>query len=171
MFFSCKKRSTYLRFSEKQLDFVNYSEGQIIKFIDTASTLQILKQNQYRRYFHEQIGILGRTGIFTEEYEVAYRAENNGGLGLQISVSALGRSLYVEIESYWNFYAIVLDSLQSTIPSLSVNGKIYRNVYPIKMYKHAQYIDNSDTATLFSNREYGIIQLVFPNGKKIVRAD
>jgi hypothetical protein len=171
LFSSCKKKKTYLNFTDKQLVFVNYSKGQNLKFIDTTSVLQTLIQYKYKREFHEQVGLYGKTGAFTEEYEVLYRAENNGSLDLQISVDALNRSLSLEIVSYWNHIAINPDSLQPTIPSLTINGKTYNDIYLLKMYKNAQYINSSDTATLFHNKQYGVIQLLFPDGKKIVRSD
>lgn len=162
---------TYLNFTDKQLVFVNYSKGQNLKFIDTTSVLQILIQDKYRREFREQVGLYGKTGALTEEYEVLYRAENNGSLGLHISVDAMNRSLSLEFASYWNNIVISPDSLRSTIPSLTINGETYSDVYTLKMYKNSQYINNNDTATLFHNRLFGVIQLLFPNGKKIVRAD
>ena len=168
VFSSCTKKN-YLYFSEKQLVFVNYSKGQDLKFVDTASLLQTLSQDEYHRQFREQLGVLGKTGNFIEEYEVAYRAQNGGSLGLHISVSA-NSSVSLEFASYFNLL-IRPDSLQSTIPSMSVNGKTYTDIYTLKMYKNYQDINNSDTATLFHNKEYGVIQLLFPDGKKIMRVD
>ena len=170
LFSSCKKKKTYLNFTDKQLVFVNYSKGQNLKFIDTTSVLQTLIQDKYRREFHELVGLYGKTGALTEEYEVLYRA-NNGSLGLQISMDALNSSLSLEIASYWNHIAMNPDSLQPAIPFLTINGKTYNDVYLLKMYKNAQYINSSDTATLFHNKEYGVIQLLFPDGKVIVRSD
>jgi hypothetical protein len=168
LFSSCKKKS-YLYFSQKQLVFVNYSKGQALKFIDTASLLQPLSQYKYRREFREQVGLFGKTGALLEEYEVAYRGENSGSFGLQISVNAISSSLSIEFASYFNIVTSP-DSLQSTIPSMIINGKTYTDIYTLKMYKN-QDLNNSDTATLFHNKEYGVIELLFPDGKKIVRAD
>ena len=170
-FFSCKKEKTYLRFNEKQLVFVNYSKGQSLKFIDTASVPQTLIQDQYRREFREQVGLYGKTDALTEEYEVSYRSENNGHLGFHISVDAISRSLSIEFLSYYNNILTSPDSLQSTIPSLTINGQTYTDVYTLKMFKYSQYINNSDTATLFHNKQFGVIQLLFPNGKKVIRTD
>jgi hypothetical protein len=168
LFSSCKKKS-YLYFSQKQLVFVNYSNGQDLMFIDTASLLQPLSQYKYRREFREQVGLFGKTGALLEEYEVAYRGENSGSFGLQISVNAISRSLSIEFASYFNNVTSP-DSLQSTFPSMSINGKTYTDIYTLKMYKNLD-LNNSDTATLFHNKEYGVIELLFPDGKKIVRAD
>ena len=169
--FSCKKDKSYLRFTEKELVFVNYSKGQNLKFVDTALALQTLIQNQYRREFREQVGLYGRTGGLTEEYEVSYHVQNSDNLTLHVKVDALDRSLSLEMASYWNHVAVNPDSLQPTIPSLTISGKLYNDVYSLKMYKNAQYINNNDTATLFHNKQYGVIQLLFPNGKRIIRAD
>lgn len=169
VFSSCTKKN-YLYFSEKQLVFVNYSKGQDLKFVDTASLLQTLSQNEYHRDFREQLGVLGKTGNFIEEYEVGYRAQNNGSLGLHISVSA-NSSVSLEFASYSSNLLMSPDSLQSTIPSMAINGKTYTDIYMLKMYKNYQDINNSDTATLFHNKEYGVIQLLFADGKKIMRVD
>jgi hypothetical protein len=167
---SCKKDKSYLRFTEKELVFVNYSTGQNLKFIDTAAVLQTLIQDQYTREFREQVGLYGRTGGLTEEYEVSYHAQNSD-LDLHIQVDALNRSLSLEIASYWNHIAVSPDSLQPTIASMTISGKTYNDVYSLKMYKNAQYINNNDTATLFHNKQYGVIQLLFSNGKRIIRAE
>ena len=171
LFLSCKKEKSYLHFTDKQLVFVNYSKGQSLKFIDTTSVVQTLTQESYRREFREQVGLYGKTGALTEEYEVLYRAENNGSLGLQIDVDALSRSLSLEIASYWNQIALNPDTLQPPFSSLSINGKTYDDVYALKMYKNGQYVNSTDTATQLHNKEYGVIQLLFPNGKRIIRVD
>lgn len=169
-FVSCRKKK-YLHFTDKQLVFVNYAKYQHLKFFDTTSVLQTLVQQSYRREFHEQVGIYGKTGELTEEYEVLYRAENNGSLGFQVGVDVLSPSLTLEIDSYWNHITLNPDSLQPAFSSLTINGKTYNDVYVLTMYKDAQYVNSVDTATLFHNKQYGIIQLLFPNGKKIIRAD
>ena len=46
IFFSCKKKKTYLIFTDKQLIFVNYSKAQNLKFFDTANILQTLTQDK-----------------------------------------------------------------------------------------------------------------------------
>src|SRR5687767_2726947 len=158
LFLSCKKEKSYLHFTDKQLIFVNYSKDQTLKFIDTTSVLQTLIQESYQREFRKQVGLYGETGALTEEYEVLYRAENNGSLGFQVHVDALNRSLSLEIESYWNHIALNPDSLRPAASSLTINGKTYNDVYLLTMYKNAQYVNSTDTATLFHNREYGIIQ-------------
>lgn len=170
LFSSCKKEKKYLYFTDRQLAFVNYSEGQNLKFIDTTSVLQSLVQDKYVREFNEHVGLFGNNS-YTEEYEVQYRAENNHNLGFQIKVGAADRSLLLQMLSYSNYIPAILDSLFPSIPSIIIDGKTYTDVYLLKMYKNGQYVNSSDTATLFHNKQYGIIQLLFPNGKRIIRAD
>lgn len=165
---SCKKDKHYFKFSSKELDFVSYSEGQNIKFIDTNFIIYSLIQKAFVRNFHEQIGITGKTGNFIENYETSYISEGSVlAFGFSVSLNAGARpSLYINFNSY-GVYATP-DSL-STINSIVISGVTYKNVYTIKAYKNDQFTNNNDTVTLYTNKEYGIIQLVFPNGKKIVR--
>lgn len=171
MLFSCKKEKSYLKFTEKQLVFVNYTEGQNLKFIDTASVVHTLVQYKYLRSFHEHIGIYGKTGAFTEEYEAYYSAQNNGDIDLSVILNSKSLPpLEISFASYATF--ATPDSITYTFPSLTINGKTYNEVYTLKMYKDGRYNTNpNDTATLFHNKEFGVIQLLFPNGKKIVRVD
>jgi hypothetical protein len=167
---SCKKEKTRLSFNDKQLAFVNYSKGQVLKFMDTASVLQTLEQSQFRRGFHEQIGFYGKTGNLIEEYEVSYYPAANGTVNLYVSLDASqAPSLNLTFASYQTIARP--DSLNYAFSTLPVNGKVYTDVYTLKMYKDGHYINNNDTATLFHNRQFGVIQLLFPNGKKIVRVD
>lgn len=148
---SCKKDKHYLKFSSKELDFVNYSQGQNIKFIDTNFITYSLIQNSFVRDFHEQIGITGKTGNFIENYETSYSSEGSAlAFGFNVSLDAGTRpSLYVNFNSY-GLYA-TQDSL-TTISSIVINGVTYKDVYVIKAYKNDQFINNSDTATLYNNK-------------------
>lgn len=174
LLFSCKKEKSYFPFTEKQLVFVNYSKGQSLKFIDSASVVQTLEQYQFRREFREPVGLFGKTGFLLEEYEVAYSARGNSNLGLYINLNAKEPYLHISFANikFASYQAMVMpDSLHYTFPSLTVNGKVYPEVYTIKVYKDGQYLNNTDTATLFHSKGSGVIQLLFPNGKKIVRTD
>jgi len=165
--YSCRKE-TYLHFTEKQLVFVNYTEGQSIKFIDTASVVHTLVQNSYERKFHESVGIFGRSGNFLEQYQVTYYAPNNDDLDLTVSMR--GPVLELTFASYGLINARP-DSLTYTYPTLTINGKAYNEVYTLKLIQNSPYTNTTDTATLFHNKEFGVLQLLFPNGKKIMRVD
>lgn len=166
---SCKKDKHYFKFSDKELDFINYLKGQNIKFIDTRNNTFSLIQTSFVRDFHELISVTGRTGTFLEYYEISYSTKGSAvAYGLEISLNKSRPSLYIKFNNYGLF--VTPDSLP-TINSIKIDGVTYENVYTITTYKNDQFNNNTDTATLFSNREYGIIQLVFPNGKKIVRTD
>jgi len=168
IFFSCKKDKTYHSFNEKQLAFVNYSNGQNLKFIDTSSVVQAIQQFQFHRDFREQVGLFGKMGILSEEYEVTY-SPGNSDLGLHISLGAQLPFVDVTFASYQTFQRI--DSLNYSFPSVTINGKNYSDVYTLKVYKNGQQINNNDTATLFHNKQFGVIQLMYPNGKRIIRVD
>lgn len=170
VFLSCKKDKTYFHFTDKQLVFVNYSQGQQLKFIDTNSVLQPLKQDSYKREFREQLSFFGGTAAFTETYQVSYIAPNNS-IGMQVHVASPSGALSLEINSYWSYAPLVIDSLQPALSSLVISGKTYDDVYLLKLYKNALYVNSTDTATLFINKQYGVIQLRYPNGKTITRAD
>jgi len=168
VFFSCKKEKTYHSFNEKQLVFVNYSNDQDLKFIDSSSIVQTIQQSQYHRDFREQVGLYGKTGVLSEEYEVAY-SPGNSDLNLHISLTAWVPLVDIAFASYQTSER--LDLLNYTFPAITINGKGYSEVYTLKVYKNGQQINNNDTATLFHNKQFGVIQLLFPNGKKIIRTD
>ncbi len=62
------------------------------------------------------------------------------------------------------------DSLNA-VNSIVINGMAYNNVYSIKVYKQNPQFNSNDSATLYSNKQFGIIQLLFPDGKRIVRTN
>lgn len=159
-----------MSFSDKQLDFVNYTSGQSLKFLDTLSVLQTLNQYSYRREFDQVISITGGTSTFVEDYEVHYAPMGNGDIDLHVSQDASSTStVFLTFASYQTF--VRADSLLPSFSALTINGKVYTNVYTLKMFKDGQYVNNNDTATLFHNRQFGAIQLLFSTGKKIVRSD
>lgn len=168
---SCKKDKIYNSFSSKELHFVSYTEGQSLKFIDTNLITYSLTQNVFLREFDEQIGLYGRTGFFSENYEVSYSSNGSTlAFGFNISLSTRSiPSLHINFCDY-GLYAAP-DSILTTINSIVINGITYKNVYTIKGYKNEQYLNNNDTAILYHNKQYGIIQLLFPNGKRIVRTE
>ena len=72
----------------------------------------------------------------------------------------------VETASY-GFNGISSDFPSSTSVR-AVNNVNYMNVYSLKVYKNSQ-LNNSDTANVLWNRQYGLIQFQYPNGKTITR--
>lgn len=168
--FSCKKEKTYISFNEKQLVFVNYSQGQTLKFIDTISTLHELEQNYFKREFYEVLSVTGATNTFIERYDVSYFSRNSTNLALDIGIDAENQSS-VNI-SFATYQALAFpDALPPPIDLMSINGTDYGQVYTFKMYKDGNFNNSTDTATLFHNRQFGILQLLFPDGKKIVRVN
>src|SRR5262245_42959734 len=122
---SCKKDKTYLSFTPKQLDFVNYTNGQNLKFTDTTATIQTLQQTQYRREFHEQVGLYGKTGVLSEEYEVTYQSQSSSDLYLFINVAA---NIPFPSINFASYHAVAkLDSLNYSLASININGKVYNN--------------------------------------------
>lgn len=173
--FSCTKKNTYQSFSEKELDFVSYSTKQTIRLIDTNNTVRTLIQDTLERKFREFLGFYGRTHNFHESYSVRYFSITPGpSLGFSIDLSgkfypyALG-----ELNIFFNDYIIVaiVDSLRPAAPALTISGTTYSNVYSLKAYKFGGTPNNTDTATMYYNRQYGIIQFLFPNGKSFTRTN
>lgn len=166
---SCTKEKHYHRFTGKELDFINYTERQTIKFIDTNTVIHTLEQKVYRRDFHETVSIYGRTGSFLERYEVLYQSLTGNSVGLDISFDKEQRTISVDFCNYKIFTTI--DSLDQILPAVTINGTTYTDVYTMKVYKLGSYPGNSDTATLYHNKQSGVIQLLFPNGRRILRTD
>ena len=167
---SCKKEE-YLRFTEKQSIFVNYEKDQVLKFIDSSLNIQTLEQTKFRRDFHETRTLYGGTGNFYEQYEVSYRPRDNGDLFFNVKVQReFACSLDITFFTF-NTRDVCIDSLPAPIPSISINGKTYTDVYLVKMYGGSNFPNSIDTATLYHNKQFGVIQLLFRDGKKIVRTD
>jgi hypothetical protein len=170
-FFSCRK-DKYVHFDTRQLVFVNYLARQELKFIDTASVVDTLEQTIYSRDFSQAHGLFGYSGDFIEKYNVSYVLQNTGIEQLRIFQSAArgvpGYSLSLSFFSYGTLANP--DSLSSPFSALTINGKTYTDVYSLKVYKDS-FLNSNDTATLFNNKEYGVIEMLFPDGKKIVRTE
>ncbi|MEX2336410.1 MAG: hypothetical protein WD555_03970 [Fulvivirga sp.] len=172
---SCFNDSQYYPFSEKELDFVSYEEGQTLKFIDTSGITHILMQNKYKHKFDEVIGIYGSYG-YSEEYEVSYTMQNSATTWHNVYL-ATGLQSILNID-LWGFGIYTMADppgtprpLEVSYASLTIADKTYVNVYAFKASKQYGPQNTRDTATLFWNREYGAIQLLFPNGKTITRVD
>lgn len=170
-FSSCEKDPNYIRFSEKELDFVSYKEGQMIEFIDTSGHINVLKQQDYNRDFFELFGFFGSHDEFVEQYWVSYGALS-GGMSLYLSVEAekggLGPGFSLSVNDFRNENWLSSFALPEII--MDVNGRAYENVYAIKLYK-VQNISKTDSATVFWNRQFGLLQMMYSNGKSITRVD
>lgn len=172
--FSCKKdKSGRQSFNEKELDFVSYTQGQAIKLIDSNNSFHLLNQNQYLRDFAPIASIFGSSQRFYEKYEVSFTSSTAPSL-IVVDVRLYGKyepyqpgTILINACNYIAYTSV--DSLKP-INSLVVNGKNYLKVYPIKSSKDGIF-NSSDTATIFWNKEFGLIQLLFPTGKSISRTD
>ena len=167
-FAGCKKDIHIFPFDSRQSDFANYSRGQVLKFIDTASSQKTLNQIIYNRDFWRPNGDAKRSITEFERYTAMYES-NDKTLSIDLYTEANApKPVFIRVNHYFaKFLSTEVDHAYSTI---NINGVSYSNVYKIKMIKMSSP-DASDTATLFHNREYGVIQVLFPNGKAITRID
>ena len=172
--FSCSKQNNYHPFSDKELSFVSYSSGQTIRFVDTNNIVHTLTQKAFKREYHEFIGIYGSTGDFHESFSVQYSSSIDPDLGFFIGLNGkfypytLG-NLNINFSNF--IVDELVDSLNSLSAAISIAGNAYSNVYSLKAYKNGRTFTNIDTATIFYNRQYGIIQLLLPNGKSCTRVN
>lgn len=173
--FSCKKdKPVYKPFTDIELTFVSYSTGQNIKFIDTNNLSHNLSQSHYLREFAQFTGLSGKSNNFQEKYEVSFYSNNSSDLYLKLF-------LYGQFHPYtpgeliidFSNYKVLCraDSLYSVINSIIINNNNYENVYSFKAYKNGIIVNNHDTATILYNKQYGVIRLLFPNGKTITRTN
>jgi len=169
IFSSCKKHEVNRDFTSNELDFVNYSQGQAIKFIDTNFITYSLSQTLFEHDFR-QFSVIGGTRYLGEYYEVSYSNNVNATtFNYNITLRAASRP---SMEINFNNYGVAAtpDSLNA-VNSIIINGMAYNNVYSIKVYKQNPQFNSNDSATLYSNKQFGIIQLLFPDGKRIVRTN
>ena len=61
--------------------------------------------------------------------------------------------------------------LNPPVANMMINATNYQNVYRLKAYKNGLEVNNTDTATIYWNKQFGFIQLTFPNGKAFTRTD
>ncbi len=86
--FSCKKREVNRDFTSNELDFVNYSQGQSIKFIDTNLVTYSLSQTSFEHDFR-QFSVIGGTRYLGEYYGVSYSSNlNTTSYGYNITLRA-----------------------------------------------------------------------------------
>jgi hypothetical protein len=164
---ACFKKKTYHAITEEALAFVSYKQEQTLKFTDTNNLPVTLPQEDYSREFHQQISIYGGTGHFTEEYSVSYYAHDFSSPLIDLSLRVTGASFSIIMCSY---LASGEAKKITAVPSLTINGKTYSNVYSIAM--QAMYgAPPHPQAILYWNKEYGAIQLLFPSGKAVTRID
>jgi hypothetical protein len=169
-FAACKKQEVYHAFTSQEEDFISYRKDQPLKFVDTSGVTQTLSQLYYRReYLQVRSGFLP-SGIFYEWYNVDYFCAEKTNFSLGVSASA---PPYHWVEINFELYnrIINLDSLPEKKDNILINGSGYNGVYRMKMNKGYGLLNTADTATLFYNKEYGVIQLLFPNGKSITRTN
>ena len=173
LLFSCTKDKVYKPFSERELDFVNYSVGQTIRLLDTNNAVHTFVQDTLQREFREFIGINGRTHDFHELFSVQYYSTIEP-LGFSIGISGKFYPYTLgELSIFFGDYMIIaiVDSLRPTMPTLTITGTTYSNVHSLKAYKYGWSPNNTDTATMYYNKQYGIIQFLFPNGKSFIRTN
>ena len=85
--FSCTRDKTYQTFTEKELDFVNYSQGQTVRMIDTNNTMLSFVQDTIKREFREFIGVYGKTQNFHELFWVQYSSNTKFPQRIRIKFS------------------------------------------------------------------------------------
>lgn len=170
---ACFSKKDNYPFSETELDFLAYDEGQNLSFIDTSGVTHALLQHEYKRDFYEVIGILGSQGFY-ERYKLAYRPANENQPVLRLSLESHMSELNIDFFGY-TINALVdppfsHPSLAIIHESIAINGNSYEDVYTLTATRYPE-INKADTATLFWNKEYGILQLLLPNGKSVTRVD
>ncbi len=176
-FTSCKKEKTiYNYFTEKELDFVSYADGQDLKIIDSAGVTHELWQSLYNREFSKlRNGWFDRTTKFREQYEVGFNSVTNSpflSIRLYLYSEFLGYTpgqIAIAVNEYKS--DTQARSLSAPASEITINAVNYKNVYRFKAYKDGIRVNNADTATIYWNKQNGFIQLLFPNGKAFTRTD
>lgn len=162
---ACNKKKNWRYFNEDGLVFVSYEKAEKLKFQDTANYIHSLTQYSYARDFKfiNVNAIYGGIGPKAENYLADYGFH---GIGLTVRVKA--PDIY-SIEMA-NYHVEGHGKLPSPLSSITVNGRTYSDVYPLIAQKWVSATP-APQAILYWNKEYGVIQLLFPSGKAIVRVD
>ncbi|AHM63384.1 hypothetical protein D770_25705 [Flammeovirgaceae bacterium 311] len=157
-------------FDEEQLDFIAYDEGQSLSLIDTIGVRYVLNQNEYKRDFRKVIGYWGVEGHY-EYYQVDFSPSDNHKPRLTVELYTEDSHLWIEFWGY-TVYAPVKHNtgndpqFKDIYQSINIDGKIYEDVYKLIAYKDDHM---NESATLFWNKEHGVIQLLLSNGKTVTR--
>lgn len=161
--------------SGNELDFVSYEQGETIKLEDTTGFVHQMDQSAYGNKFTQRTGWWGSVGFY-ETYRVRFTSTDSAHFYLAVDVDAHSSYLYVRLSGYTAEIIVEprssnVEPLQKNYDTYIIDGKSYNDVYTLKMFKAFESKDSPDTAKLFWNREYGAIQLLFPDGKTIIRVD
>lgn len=169
-FSSCDKKK-YFPFSEKELEFAAYAEGQKIRFIDTSHVLNELEQTHYSRIYIDFPGLF--VTDFIEKYYVEYSPVLSRTVPLSLELYGKGpdNGGGVLLRFFGYYSSANPDSLAAANAPVTINGRNYVGVYSLKAYKQGPGFAKTDSAIIFFNKQYGVIQMLLPNGKSITRVD
>lgn len=163
---ACNKDRNNVYIEEELRIFLSYEKFESAKFLDTFNYTHTLKQLDYQLEFKRPPSA-NPYGLSIKKYE-RYLADY-GFHELNFSVRVQAPNSF-DIVMYG--YRIGLGAIiPPPLASVTVNGKTYTNVYP---FVALNYISNTvppAQAIMYWNKEYGLIQLLFPSGKAIVRLD
>ncbi|GAA4311582.1 hypothetical protein GCM10023183_30400 [Nibribacter koreensis] len=154
---------------------MSYEEKETFKLIDSTKAIHQMSQSLYDRYFFEWIGFFGSSNEFQEVYQVSYGSDGPSPIDLSVNLESYigeGHSAYdlrIQINEF-EVYASPNKLTPSVVP-LEIMGRPYNRVYSLKAYSLKVPNVIQDSAIVLWNREYGLIQLQFSNGKTITRKD
>jgi len=171
--YSCDNKR-YYEFTAEEAEFMAYEKGQIIKFKDTSDVTHIMEQTKHLIGYFEDNHIFGTD--FIKEYEVTYQSISDPSFIHAVVVGAdhskFSGGVNVRLGEYqapdpYSTTTLSLPTLKETI-----NGKEYTKVHKLKAIRWRGYRPPlSDTATMYFNKEYGLLKVLFPSGKSITRVD
>lgn len=172
---SCRKdqqQNEYFAFNDNELRFVNYTQGQSLRLMDTVGVVHNMLQDHYQHGFvfyeggNEAVDGAAATGYY-EKYQVSYHSTTDTSLKLSVHTEkrrGLSIGSLLQIGHY--FVSLNANGIMPATFTLTVNGVTYPDVRSFTARRSNNY---NDTATLFHSRQMGIIQLLYPNGKAIAR--
>ncbi|WP_066833033.1 hypothetical protein [Rufibacter ruber] len=95
-------KEKYYKFNDKELEFLAYQEGQVLKFSDTSNVVNELVQVDSSRDFFQMSGWFGTS--YQESFEVSYNPIGNGELMLNIDLKteegSFGGGFFMKINDY-----------------------------------------------------------------------
>lgn len=179
---ACSQKPEYFSFSPKYLAFVPYTKNDLHLILhDTSGVVKSLQLTAFERRFTEQRSIYGGTNDHYEEYSIFYKIpgfDPEEYMDVRWNLSNFPGPHKGDITLTLNRYEQYQflfdpDTIEVSYPEIKIEGYTYKDVYELTGYYQghpdAESHNPFSAVTIKINQEYGLLELLFPDNKHIVR--